>query len=83
MPPPRLLPAAPRINRLSLFWFDDLSNYENERSLWLAALRDRVEAAWQAWELGQVSVYYLSGRHWAQAWSRARAQPGPSRLSNH
>jgi uncharacterized membrane protein len=43
-----------RINRLTLFWFDSLDAYQNKRSLWLAALRNRVEAAWQAWALQDV-----------------------------
>jgi len=34
--------------------FDDLGSYANERSLWLAALRNAVEAAWQAWEADQL-----------------------------
>jgi heme oxygenase-like protein len=40
-----------RINRLMLFWYDDLHAYERERSPYLLALRDRIERAWQAWEL--------------------------------
>jgi hypothetical protein len=43
-----------QINRLVLFWFDDLSNYKNERSQWLAGVRDRIERAWQSWELSKV-----------------------------
>jgi hypothetical protein len=34
--------------------YDDLSNYTNERSLWLAKLRDTIEEPWQEWELGQL-----------------------------
>ena len=45
-----------RINRLNLFWYDDLQHYKNERSLYLQWLRDRIESAWQAWELGQIDV---------------------------
>jgi hypothetical protein len=40
-----------RINRMMLFWYDELRAYENERSPYLLALRHRVETAWQAWEL--------------------------------
>ncbi len=36
--------------------YDDLHNYSNERSLWLAALRDRIEEQWQAWELAQLGI---------------------------
>ncbi|PSN15984.1 hypothetical protein C7293_04675 [filamentous cyanobacterium CCT1] len=45
-----------RINRLNLFWYDDLQHYKNERSLYLQWLRDRIESAWQAWELEQMDV---------------------------
>jgi hypothetical protein len=48
-----------RINRLTLFWYDDLQNYVNDRSLYLATVRDRIEAAWQAWELAQIDVEAL------------------------
>jgi hypothetical protein len=44
------------INRLKLFWYDDLSNYDNERSSYLRELRDRIEDAWQQWELAQLNV---------------------------
>lgn len=36
-----------RINRLTLFWYDDLRNYRNERSGYLQGLRDRIENPWQ------------------------------------
>jgi hypothetical protein len=39
-----------RINRLMLFWFDDLRLYENERSPFLLKLRATIESRWQAWE---------------------------------
>jgi hypothetical protein len=39
-----------RINRLMLFWYDDLRAYENERSPYVLALRNRIETAWHAWE---------------------------------
>lgn len=45
-----------RINRLTLFWYDDLHNYTNDRSLYVATVRDRIEADWQAWELAQIDV---------------------------
>jgi len=48
-----------RINRLSLFWYDDLQNYANDRSLYVATVRDRIEADWQAWELAQLDVAAL------------------------
>ena len=45
-----------RVNRLKLFWYDDLGRYENERSAYLRGVRDRVEAAWQPWELAQLGA---------------------------
>ncbi len=48
-----------RINRLNLFWYDDLDSYKNERSLYLQWLRDRIETVWQEWELAQIDVAKL------------------------
>lgn len=48
-----------RINRLKFFWYDDLSNYDNERSSYLRRVRDSVEEAWQEWELAQLDVAAL------------------------
>ncbi|MEH1766155.1 iron-containing redox enzyme family protein [Nostoc sp.] len=48
-----------RINRLKLFWYDDLQNYTNERSLYLSSCRDQIETAWQQWELAQLDVAAL------------------------
>ncbi|RCJ31283.1 hypothetical protein A6769_31395 [Nostoc punctiforme NIES-2108] len=48
-----------RINRLKLFWYDDLRHYTNERSLYLHSCRDQIEAAWQQWELAQIDVAAL------------------------
>jgi len=45
-----------RINRLNLFWYDDLRHYSNERSLYLYKVRDKIETAWQEWELAQMDV---------------------------
>lgn len=45
-----------RINRLNFFWYDELSNYANERSLYLQSVRNKIEAAWQVWELAQLDV---------------------------
>ena len=36
--------------------YDDLRNYSNERSLYLAQLRDSIEEPWQQWELGHFDV---------------------------
>jgi hypothetical protein len=43
-----------RINRLKLFWYDDLQHYQNERSFYLQEIRNRIEAQWQVWELEQM-----------------------------
>jgi hypothetical protein len=48
-----------RINRLNLFWFDDLQNYRNERSFYMQWVRDRIEDVWQAWETLQVETEAL------------------------
>lgn len=45
-----------RINRLNLFWYDDLTHYTNERSLYLQKIRNQIETAWQAWELAHLNV---------------------------
>ncbi|MBW4569880.1 MAG: iron-containing redox enzyme family protein [Tolypothrix carrinoi HA7290-LM1] len=47
------------INRLKLFWYDDLRHYNNERSLYLSSLCQQIEAAWQNWELAQIDVACL------------------------
>ncbi|MGA7933138.1 MAG: iron-containing redox enzyme family protein [Kovacikia sp.] len=48
-----------RINRLNLFWYDDLQHYKNERSVYLQWVRDRIEDRWQTWELAQIDVAHL------------------------
>ncbi|MFQ4141552.1 iron-containing redox enzyme family protein [Chlorogloeopsis sp. ULAP02] len=48
-----------RINRLNLFWYDDLRHYTNERSLYLYKVRDQIEAAWQEWEIAKIDVAAL------------------------
>ncbi len=48
-----------RINRLKLFWYDDLRNYTNERSGYLRIVRDRIEYFWQKWELAQFDIETL------------------------
>jgi hypothetical protein len=45
-----------RINRLNLFWYDDLKLYQNERSFYLQWLRDCIEEVWQKWELKQIDL---------------------------
>jgi hypothetical protein len=45
-----------RINRLNLFWYDDLQHYKNERSYYLQWVRDRIETVWQQWEISHFDV---------------------------
>jgi len=45
-----------RINRLKFFWYDDLSNYKNEHSDYLRQVQQRIESAWEPWELSQLAV---------------------------
>jgi hypothetical protein len=49
------------INRLKLFWFDDLERYDNERSAYLREIRERIEEPWQRWELAPLDVAALRG----------------------
>jgi heme oxygenase-like protein len=39
-----------RINRLKLFWYDNLKNYTNEDSSYLFGVQSRIESTWQNWE---------------------------------
>ncbi len=48
-----------RINRLKLFWYDDLKLYENERSYYLQGIRDKIEGAWQTWETQHFDLFAL------------------------
>jgi len=45
-----------RINRLKFFWYDDLSNYKNERSDYLRNVQHKIESAWAPWELSQLAL---------------------------
>ena len=45
-----------RINRLKLFWYDQLQEYKNERSVYLRSVRDRIEETWQEWEMNRLNV---------------------------
>ncbi len=47
------------INRLNLFWYDDLTKYKNERSLYLQSVRNKIENRWQAWELKNFDIASL------------------------
>ncbi|MEH2183476.1 iron-containing redox enzyme family protein [Nostoc sp.] len=72
-----------RINRLKLFWYDDLRHYNNERSLYLHSCRDQIEAAWQQWELSQIDVAALQQLDVKQALiERASADLNPPLSEN-
>ena len=45
-----------KINRLKLFWDDDLKNYSNENSRLLFNLRSDIENQWSAWEEKQIII---------------------------
>ena len=47
------------INRLNLFWYDDLRRYTNEGSAYLQRLRHQIETVWQQWELAQIDTVSL------------------------
>lgn len=67
-----------RINRLNLFWYDDLQRYVNERSPYLHGLRDRLESVWQQWELSKIDVAALQQQDAKQALlDRAAADLNP------
>jgi hypothetical protein len=56
-----------RINRLKLFWYDDLRRYNNERSSYLREVRERVERAWQHWESSQLDLQALQHANVSEA----------------
>ena len=62
-----------RVNRLKLFWYDDLRAYDNERSAYLRGVRDRVEAAWQTWEMAQLPAESLRRERDVAAALKSRA----------
>ena len=67
-----------RINRLNLFWYDDLDRYTNERSPYLHQIRDRIETVWQEWELAAFDLDALKQLDAKQALSeRAAADLDP------
>ena len=45
-----------RINRLKLFWYDDLNNYTNEDSPYLFGIQSKIESTWQDWESNQINI---------------------------
>jgi hypothetical protein len=55
------------INRLKLFWYDDLDNYTNEDSTYLSKVRTNIESVWQAWESDQLDHASLTSLNVADA----------------
>ncbi len=49
-----------RINRLKLFWYDDLENYANEDSVYVFSIRKQIESAWQSWEESELDAESLT-----------------------
>jgi len=49
-----------RINRLKLFWYDDLKNYANESSPYLFGIQAQIESAWQVWESNQTNIKQIN-----------------------
>ncbi len=45
-----------RINRLKLFWYDNLENYANENSVFLFSVRTKIDTAWQFWEAQNIDI---------------------------
>ena len=75
-----------RINRLKLFWYDDLENYANEASPYLASVRSRIENAWQDWETGHFDIERLKGLPVKDALRQRAADdlaPAPSATSQY
>ena len=48
-----------RINRLKLFWYDNLENYANENSTFLFVVQKKIDAAWQIWEGQKFDIPFL------------------------
>jgi hypothetical protein len=68
-----------RINRLKLFWYDELDNYTNENSTFLFLLRLKVENVWQDWESKKL-IWFNSGSPIFALQERVKedVQPEPS-----
>ncbi len=47
------------INRMKLFWYDDLANYVNENSVHIFSIRNQIESAWQSLEHGSTDMKLL------------------------
>ncbi len=66
-----------QVNRLKLFWYDDLDNYKNERSRYLRDVRARIESKWQEWESRELSHIQTELNVEDELRSRAQADVNP------
>jgi Iron-containing redox enzyme len=72
-----------RINRLHLFWYDDLQHYKNERSYYIQWVRDRIELVWQEWEILHFDLEFYKKMNVEDALSeRAEADLNPPKTEN-
>ena len=72
-----------QINRLKLFWYDDLDNYMNEDSAYLFSQRIKIENAWQNSELRHFDLAPLKNLDVEAALAERAArdlEPGPSEV---
>lgn len=69
------------INRLRLYWYDDPSAYDNERSRVLADFQDLLEAPWQRWLAQRVPVDELDpcdAESTLRSWATRDLTPRPT-----
>ena len=55
------------INRLKLFWYDNLKNYSNEQSRFLFDVQSKIEKRWSVWEENQILTERLNADNVTQA----------------
>jgi hypothetical protein len=75
-----------RINRMKLFWYDNLSNYDNECSPYLSGIRNRIEFAWQEWEREQLQANGLKEENVENGLKKraeADLEPKPTETDNY
>jgi len=73
-----------RINRLKLFWYDDLENYANEDSAFLFSVHAKIETVWQASEIQNIAITSLKDLDVESALRERAAEdldPEPSQTS--
>lgn len=71
-----------QINRLKLFWYDDLDHYKNERSSYLRNVRERIESKWTTWELAQFEVTQNEATVADELHARTKVDVAPSPSAN-